>query len=89
MAYKGPQLPEAHRELRPAVDEHDLVVVTKQTLELDGGGDAPEAAAENECSRHAAGRARATTSASVGANVSTNACTRDMRSLNSSWAFQP
>ena len=43
-----PQLAEAHRELRLAVDEHDLVLVPEQALQLDGGGDASEASAENE-----------------------------------------
>ena len=85
-----PQLAQPHGELRLAVDEHDLVVVAQGPPQLHGRRDAAEAAAEDErAGAHAPPCTRATTSSSVGANLSTNCCTRPIRSLNSGCPFQP
>ena len=84
-----PQLAQSHRKLWLTVDEHELVVVPEQPPQLDGRRDAAETAAEDErTSAQDASRARATTSSSVGANLSMNCCTRPIRSLNSGWVFQ-
>ncbi len=89
MADELPELAQPHRERRLAVDEDDLVVVAEQPLQLDRGSDAAEAASEDErACAHDGAVTRATTSVSVGANLSTCCCTRPIRSLNSGCAFQ-
>ncbi len=47
-ADERPQLAQAHPELRLPVDEHDVVAVAQQPLQLERGGDAAESAAEDE-----------------------------------------
>ena len=73
-----PELAQPHRERGLPVDEHDLVLVAEQPLQLHRGGDAAEAASEDErASAHATADTRATTSVSVGASSST--CKRSSR----------
>ena len=80
-----PELAQTHREVLPAVDEDDLVLDPEQPLELGRDGQAAEAAAEDQRARHelTALPRLATTSSSVGANLSMCCCTRPIRSLNS------
>src|SRR5262249_24735564 len=83
-----PELAQPHRELGLAVDEDDLVIVAEQAAQLDRGGDAPEAAAEDQRPPAHLFGGRTTTSSSVGENLSMYCCTWPIRSLNSGCDFQ-
>jgi hypothetical protein len=54
-ADERPQLPQPHPEVGIAVDEHDVVVVAEQPLQLEGGRDTAEAAAEDQGPRRHVG----------------------------------